>query len=120
MCKIDNTDITDYLAEDGYDVEWYDLSYDAGRQANGQMHMNIVATKYKIILHTKSLSQTQFQTFFTKIRANSTYSVNYFNPYTGEYRTATCYRGDRKTTVKWDRTDVGMLLNPTDISLIEL
>lgn len=120
MCKIDGTDITGYLAEDGYDVEWYDLSYDAGRQANGQMHMNIVAEKYKIILHTASLSQTRFQTFFATIRASATHTVEYFNPYTGTYRTASCYRGDRKTTVKWDREDVGMLLNPTDISLIEL
>ena len=38
----------------------------------------------------------------------------------GGYTTANCYRGDRKITMKWNRTDRGILFNPFDISLIEL
>ena len=46
--------------------------------------------------------------------------MNFYNPYIGQMQTAKCYRGDRKVSMKWNRTDKGILYNPTDISLIEL
>ena len=84
------------------------------------MRYNPVNEKYKIILHTPSMTQEQAQTFFNVIKTLKTYSVTYFNPYTGQTRTAICYRGDRKITMKWDRTDVGILYEPFEVSLIEL
>ncbi len=84
------------------------------------MHYNPVAEKYKIILHTKYLTQEELNEFISSIRQLKEYMVRYFNPYTGTVRTAQCYRGDRKITMKWNRTDKGILYNPTDISLIEL
>ena len=84
------------------------------------MRYNPIAEKYKIILHTKPLTQEELTTFFSTIKVLKELTVTYFNPYTGQTRTANCYRGDRKITMKWDRTDVGILYNPTDISLIEL
>lgn len=84
------------------------------------MHYNPVAEKYKIILHTKYLTSEEFVDFFSTIKELKELTVNYFNPYTGTKRTAKCYRGDRKVTMKWNRTDRGILYNPTDISLIEL
>ena len=120
LIKIDGTDITDYLTDDGYEVQWYDLSYDAGRQANGLMRMNVIAQKYKILLHTKPLTLTQFTTFYTKIRANTTFSVCFLDPYSGTYKTINCYRGDRNAVMKWDRTDTGILFEPNDVNLIEL
>ena len=84
------------------------------------MHYNPVAQKYKIILHTKHLSIEDFNTFFSSIVPLKKYEVKFLNPYTGKTDTAQCYRGDRKSTVKWDLKDKGILLNPTDISLIEL
>ena len=84
------------------------------------MHYNPVAEKYKIILHTKYLTQEELSDFFSTIRPLKQYSVNFFDPYAGIYRTAMCYRGDRKVTMKWNRTDKGILYNPADISLIEL
>ena len=120
VITIDGMDLTDLLKDEGYDVEWYDLSYDSGRNAKGYMHYNPIAEKYKIILHTKHLSQEDFTRFFSKILPLKQYTVKFFNPYSGTFKTIKCYRGDRKATMKWDRTDKGILYNPTDISLIEL
>lgn len=93
---------------------------ESGRNAKGYMHYNPIAEKYKIILHTKPLNGEQVIQFFSNIKNLKTFTVRYFNPYTGEMRTANCYRGDRKITMKWNRTDEGILYNSTDISLIEL
>ncbi len=84
------------------------------------MRYNPIAEKYKIILHTRNLTGEELTDFFSSIRNLRQYSVRYFNPYTGSIRTANCYRGDRKATMKWNRTDKGILYNPTEVSLIEL
>lgn len=84
------------------------------------MYYNPVAIKYKVILHTKYLTGEEMIEFFKTLKTLKKYSVYFFNPYTGEYKTSECYRGDRKVTMKWNRTDRGILYNPIDISLIEL
>lgn len=84
------------------------------------MHYNPIAEKYKIILHTKNLTGEEVIDFFSTIRNLKELSVAYFNPYIGDIRVADCYRGDRKITMKWNRTDKGILYSPFDISLIEL
>lgn len=84
------------------------------------MHYNPVAEKYKIILHTRNLTAEEAIDFFSTIKILKVLSVTFFDPYTGTMKTISCYRGDRKTTMKWNRTDKGILLNPLDISLIEL
>lgn len=117
---MDNKNLTKYLKDEGYDVEWYDVSYDSGRNAKGYMRYNPVAEKYKIVLHTRPLSGEELVDFFSTIKVLKELTVVYFNPFTGQQRTAKCYRGDRKVTMKWNRTDKGILYNPTDISLIEL
>lgn len=109
-----------YLSDEGYSVEWYDLSYDTGRNAKGYMIYNPVAEKYKIILHTKPLNKTEMTAFFNKIAANKKLTVTFFDPYTATTKTIYCYRGDRSVTMKWNRTSTGILYTPTDIGLIEL
>lgn len=108
------------MKDEGYDVEWYDVSYDSGRNAKGYLHYNPVAEKYKIILHTRHLTGEELVDFFSTIKNLKQLSVHFFNPYIGAMQTVDCYRGDRKVTMKWDRTDKGILYNPVDISLIEL
>lgn len=120
LIKVDGKDLTKFLKDEGYDVEWYDLSYDSGRNAKGTMHYNPVAEKYKIILRTRPLNSEELVEFFSTIKVLKKLTVEYFNPYTGTTRTANCYRGDRKITMKWNRTDKGILYNSTEISLIEL
>ena len=85
------------------------------------MHYNPVADKYKIILHTRPLSGEELVDFFSTIKVLKKLSVYFFNPYIGEMQTKNyCYRGDRKATMKWDRSDKGILYNSVSISLIEL
>ena len=84
------------------------------------MHYNPVAEKYKIILRTKNMSLTDYQNFFAQIKPLGKYVVEFLSPFDGLYHTAECYRGDRKSTMKWDRTDKGILMKETSINLIEL
>jgi len=84
------------------------------------MHYNPVAEKYKVILHARNLTGEELIDFFSTIKSLKELSVKFFCPYTGTFKTINCYRGDRKITMKWNRTDKGILYNPTDISLIEL
>lgn len=84
------------------------------------MHYNPVADKFKIVLHTRYLTGEELIDFFSTIKYLKELSVYFFNPYTGEYKTINCYRGDRSVTMKWNRTDKGILYSPVDISLIEL
>lgn len=84
------------------------------------MHYNPINTKYKIILHTKSLSGEEIVDFYSTIKILKKLSVQFFCPFTGETKTIEAYRGDRKATMKWNRKDKGILYNPVDISLIEL
>lgn len=84
------------------------------------MRYNPIAEKYKIVLHTKPLNGEELIDFFSTIKNLKQLSVYFFCPYTGTYKTINCYRGDRTITMKWNRTDKGILYNPIDISLIEL
>ena len=49
----------DFIA--GYEVEEYDLSLEAGRNAKGTMKLNYIGTKYKIVLKTTPLFQEQLK-----------------------------------------------------------
>ncbi len=109
-----------YLGDEGYEVEWYDLNYDAGRNAKGYMIYNPIAEKYKIILHTKALTKDEMIAFFQNIRALKQLNVTFFDPFSGTMKNIYCYRGDRSVTMKWNRTSSGILYSPSDISLIEM
>lgn len=116
LIKIGNTDLENIA---GYGVEFYDLSDNSNRNAKGNMRLNIVNSKYKLLIKTTYLTQNQLQTFFSKIPVG-TLSVTYYNPYTGTNRTANMYRGDRKVSMKWNTTTRGKVYEPVEISLVEL
>ena len=103
----------------GYEVEEYDLSLEAGRNAKGTMRLSYIATKYKIILITTPVLQPQLTEFYSKIPRRAI-SVKFFNPFTGEYKTIECYRGDRKASMLLDFDGFGKLYNEVNQSLIEL
>lgn len=90
----------DFIA--GYEVQEYDLSLDAGRNANGTMHLNYVATKYKIVLKSTPAFQGQLTEFYSHIPMRAM-SVTFFNPFTGADHSISAYRGDRtaKMTQDW-------------------
>lgn len=116
LIKVDGQEI-EYLA--GYEVEEYDLSKDAGRNAKGTMRLAYIATKYKIIFKTRYIHQKELEKIYEKLPRRQL-SVEFFNPYTGTYQTIQCYRGDRKVNMKWDRQYIGKLYEPVSQSLIEL
>lgn len=112
-----NGEPIEYLA--GYEVEEYDLSKDAGRNAKGTMRLCYIGTKYKIIFNSRPIHQEELVRIYNKLPRQEL-SVYFFNPYTGTYQTINCYRGDRKVTMKWDRQYIGKLYEPISQSLIEL
>lgn len=103
----------------GYTVEQYDISVEAGRTADGMMHLNYVGTKHKIIMETTPMLQPQLTEFYSHIPRRAI-SVRFFNPFTGNYQTATCYRGDRKASMLLDFDGFGKLYDSQEQSLIEL
>lgn len=107
----------DFIA--GYEIEEYDLSLEAGRNAKGTMRLNYIGTKYKVILKTTPLFQGQLTEFYSHIPRRAI-SVTFFNPYTGENKTISAYRGDRKVSMLFDIDCVGKLYDAVSQSLIEL
>lgn len=112
-----NGSAIDYIA--GYEVEEYDISKDAGRNAKGTMRLAYIGTKYKIIFKSRLVHQQELIQIYNKLPRQQL-TVTFFNPYTGQNQTIYCYRGDRKVTMKWDRQYVGKLYEPVSQSLIEL
>lgn len=103
----------------GYEVQEYDVSLEAGRNASGTMHLNYVATKYKVILKTTPAYQSQLTAFYASLPRRAL-SVTFFNPFTGQDYTMQAYRGDRKVSMLQDQAGVGKLYNSAEQSLIEL
>ena len=83
------------------------------------MRLSYIATKYKIILKTTPILQTQLTEFYSHIPMRAI-SVRFINPFTGQWQTAQCYRGDRKVSMLGDWNGFGKLYDEVEQSLIEL
>ena len=83
------------------------------------MRLSYISTKYKIILKTTPLLQQQLVEFYSHIPMREI-SVKFFNPFTGQYQTINCYRGDRKVSMVGDWKGFGKLYDSVEQSLIEL
>lgn len=83
------------------------------------MRLSYIATKYKIILRTTPLLQPQLTEFYNHIPRRAI-SVKFFNPFTGQWKTIQCYRGDRKVSMQGDWNGFGKLYDEVNQSLIEL
>lgn len=83
------------------------------------MRLSYIADKYKIILKTTPVLQPQLTEFYSHIPRRAI-TVRFFNPFTGEYKTIECYRGDRKVSMLFDFDCVGKLYDEVSQSLIEL
>lgn len=116
LCRVNGYDVTNLM---GYDVEEYDLSYDAGRQANGVMRLNYVRTCYKIILKFQPMFKSQAVAFFSHL-PRTAFDVYFFNPYTGNYQTISCYRGDRAISLLSNIKAYGQFYDSIEQSLIQL
>ena len=96
--KLNNVDISKYLSNQSQ-VGWYDVSKDSGRDtttANGKIVLNVIATKYRLDLVTRTLTRDEMVDFFAEIRKRpSPIEVEFLDPFTNTWKTIECYRGDR-------------------------
>lgn len=95
--KINSVDISKYLSNQSK-VGWYDVSKNSGRDtttADGKMILNVISTKYRLDLVTRSLTDDEVIDFFSQIKIKPTMTVEFLNPFDGNWETISAYRGDR-------------------------
>lgn len=95
--KLNSVDISKYLSNNTK-ISWYDVSKNSGRDvtnADGTMVLNVINTKWRIDLATRPLTEDEIVDFFAEIIKAPTLSVDFLNPFTKQWQTISCYRGDR-------------------------
>lgn len=95
--KLNGVDISKYLSNNTK-ISWYDVSKNSGRDvtnADGTMVLNVINTKWRIDLATRPLTEDEIVDFFAEIIKAPTLSVDFLNPFTKQWQTIFCYRGDR-------------------------
>ena len=96
--KLNGVDISHYLSNQSTIGE-YDVSKNSGRDvtnANGDMILNVVNTKFRLDLVTRPLTEDELVDFYAEIRKRpSPIEVEFLNPFDKEWKTIQCYRGDR-------------------------
>ncbi len=95
--KVNGQDLSKYLTDQSK-VSWYDVSKNSGRDAtnaDGTMVLNIINQKYRLDLATRPLTQDELIDFYKEIGKSPKCTVEFYNPFTGKWKTIKCYRGDR-------------------------
>lgn len=72
----------------------------SGRNADGEMMIDFVASKRKIECEWPSLTSSEMSSLMSLMSA-TTFPVTYIDPETGASKTITCYKGDRSAPVYW-------------------
>lgn len=124
--KLNGVDITKYLSNKSTIGE-YDVSKNSGRDvttANGTMILNVLATKYRLDLVTRPLTEDEIVDFYTEIRKKpAPIEVEFLNPFDKQWKTIQCYRGDRSAQSMLSYIIDGQLVelyNPISQAIIEL
>lgn len=123
--KLNGVDISKYLT-DQTKVGWYDVSKNSGREvtnADGTMILNVISTKYRIDLATRPLTDDEVVDFFAEIIKAPTLTVEFLNPFTKQWKTIQCYRGDRSAQTMLPyiiNNQVVQMYNPIQQAIIEL
>lgn len=124
--KLNGVDISKYLSNQSK-TAWYDVSKNSGRDvttASGKMINNVIATKYRLDLVTRPLTDDETVDFFKEIiRKPSPIEVQFLNPFTGKWKTIQCYRGDRGAQAMYPiMTPNGLveIYNPISQAVIEM
>lgn len=124
--KLNGVDITKYLSNQSA-VGEYDVSKNSGRDvttANGTMILNVLATKYRLDLITRPLTEDEVVDFYAEIRKKpAPITVEFLNPFDKKWKTIKCYRGDRSAQSMLPYIIDGQLVelyNPISQAIIEL
>ena len=124
--KLNNVDISKYLSNNTQ-IAWYDVSKNSGREvtnANGDMILNVINTKWRIDLVTRPLTDDEVVDFYSEIiRRPAPITVDFLNPFTKTWQQIICYRGDRLAQAQFPyMTPDGIveMYNPSTQALIEL
>lgn len=105
-----------------YQVGWYDVSKDSGRDtttADGSMILNVISQKYRIDITTTYMNNTELATFFSQIASSPTMMVKFYDPYSASVQEVKMYRGDRNTQIRFTDSTKAMF-EPVTIALIQL
>ncbi len=94
MVKIAGADIT---APIEIIPSMYDIT-EGERDSTGTMHLDLIATKYKLQLKWGVLSKNEMGALLSKIKP-ITFSVTFDDPESGSPKTITVYKGDRTIPV---------------------
>lgn len=95
--KLNGVDISKYLSNQTK-IAWYDVSKNSGREvqnANGDMVLNIINTKWRIDLVSRPLTDGEVVDFYAEIIKAPKIEVDFLNPFTKQWQHIHCYRGDR-------------------------
>lgn len=123
--KLNGVDISKYLTNETK-IGWYDVSKNSGRDvtnADGTMILNVIATKWRLDLVTRPLTEDELIDFFSQIIIAPTITVQFLNPFTKTWKTINCYRGDRQVQSMLAYNDDGTLVelyNGVSQAIIEL
>lgn len=96
--KIDGTDITDYIANGGFQWQRSDVDGEgAGRDLTGDLRRNRVATKRRLDITCRPLKAEEAKTVLTLIMPEWV-TVEYIDPQTGGAVTRTMYSNNNPAT----------------------
>ena len=75
----------------------YDIT-DGERDSTGTMHIDLIATKYKLECKWNILSQANMTNLLNAIKP-ITFNITFIDPVTGTEKTITVYKGDRSIPI---------------------
>lgn len=75
----------------------YDLT-EGERDSTGTMHIDLIATKYKLECTWSILNQANMTKILNATK-NITFNVSFIDPVTGTEKTINVYKGDRSTPI---------------------
>lgn len=78
-------------------VNIYDIT-DGERDSTGTMHLDLIATKYKVEAKWNVLKQSDLAKILSAIN-KITFSVAFIDPTTGKEKTISAYKGDRNIPI---------------------
>jgi len=119
MLKINNVDITDWIAEKGLKWSRNDLDGpNAGRNLDGTMIRDLVATKIRLDVTCNDLYESDFNTLLGLIIAQYV-SVTYNDPYYGE-RTVRMYSNNHSAVASYTDEDGRLVWTDVSFPLIQV